>query len=149
MYLRALDNTSSRCSPTVSLVMRGTPANASLTFSSVVLAWRLSGSLFKPLPASRPAPLMGRIDLASFGFFGFFMNLIGDRRTGASRIGRSGIYSFVAQNTKELFLDFRRMVHIVNYQIPHICLHLYCTKSEQCFLQARDLIIHGLDLRQA
>jgi hypothetical protein len=44
MYLRALDKTSSRCSPTVSLVIRGTVLKASFNFSSADLPLPLSFS---------------------------------------------------------------------------------------------------------
>src|SRR6185312_7519180 len=40
------------------------------------------------------------------------------------------------------------MVHIVNRQIPHICLHLYCTKSEHGLLDTGNLVINGLYLLQ-
>ena len=41
------------------------------------------------------------------------------------------------------------MMHVVNRQVSHVCLHLYCTKSEQGFLQAGDFIIDRLDLLEA
>ena len=39
-------------------------------------------------------------------------------------------------------------MHIVDRQIPHICPHMYCTKSEHGFLQSGDLVIDGLYLLQ-
>src|SRR5665213_3460163 len=126
MYLRALDRTSSRCSPTVSLVMRGTLLRASLTFCSVVLVRLIDIRL--ALSRGR------RIVLDNLGFFGFFMRLIRLLWAGRIRIGSTN--SFFAQYFQESFLNPSRMVHLVNGQVSHVCLHLYCTKSEQRFLQA-------------
>jgi hypothetical protein len=41
------------------------------------------------------------------------------------------------------------MMHIVDYHVPYVCLHLYCTKAQQRFLKPTYLIINRLYLTEA
>ena len=58
-------------------------------------------------------------------------------------------HSLVSQYVQHFLLNFGWMVHVVYDQITHICLHHYCTKSQQCFLQTGNLIIDHLHLVEA
>src|SRR5579875_740305 len=131
MYLRALPRTSSRCSATVSLVMRGTLAKASSMSSSGALR-RFSSD--------------GRLScgLGNFVFFGRFIRFGG---LVLRRILGTGD-PLLAQNRQNSFLNLGGVMDIVNGYIPHVRLHLNCTKAEQRFLQAGDFVIDGLDLLQ-
>src|SRR5438552_1452954 len=133
MYLRALDNTSSRCSATVSLVMRGRFWIASVSLVSAACCRRI-GSLgilpFSFLGTLNLATDFGALSLGTLNlvFLDFFFIITDRDRSGVVLARRD---TLLTQDTKQLFLNLRRMMHFVYHQVPHKCLHHYCTKSEQ------------------
>ena len=54
----------------------------------------------------------------------------------------------LTQDAHQLFLQFGRMMHLMDCHIANICLHLYCTKSQQRFLQTRHFVVNRLNLIQ-
>src|SRR5438105_1790230 len=112
MYLRALDSISSRCSATVSFVMRG----------KLSIAWSSLAS--------------GATRFGSFGFLKTFLifcfiEFVVYLR---SRVIGSCINPLISQNFQNFFLNFCWLVHLVDNQVSYQRLHHNCTKSEHRLL---------------